>query len=120
MSEQRSSRRQPTASQRRLGCRNLVADCEASLCEPLFEQPKPVVAPERFAREQEEGHAEHVVRRCLFLKALVGRTAFPGQILKIVSIGQAQFCDEPSHSFRLIGFELAKKEFFEGKPAKVE
>src|SRR5262249_22533377 len=31
--------------------RNLVADCEASLCEPRFKQRKPVVTPERFARE---------------------------------------------------------------------
>src|SRR5262249_31375459 len=106
--------------ERRSGCRTFVADCEASLFEPLFEQRKPVVTPERFAREQEEGHAEHVVRGCLFLTTLVGRTAFPGQILEIVPIRQAKVRDQPSHSFRLIGFELAQKEFFEGQPAKVE
>src|SRR5262249_60135729 len=85
---------------------------------PLFEQHKSVVTPERFAREQEEGHAKHVVCGCLFLTALVGRTALPGQILEIVPIGQAKFCNQPSDSFGLIGFELAEKEFFEGEPAK--
>jgi hypothetical protein len=72
--------------------------------QPLFEQAKPVVTPERFVREREEGHAEHVVRGCLFLAALVGGPAFPSQIFEIVPVGQAKFRNQPSHGFRLIGF----------------
>src|SRR5262245_44721002 len=102
------------------GCRNLVANCETGLRQPLFEQHKSVVTPERLAREQEERYAEHVVRGRLLLTAFVGRAAFPGETFEIMSVGQAKLGDQPSHGFRLIGFELAKKEFFEGHPAKVE
>src|SRR5215468_3599940 len=100
----------PTRSSRR----HLVADCEAGLLEPLFEQRKPVVAPERFAREQEERHAEHVIRGGLRLTAVVSLAALPGQIFEIVPIGEANIRNQSSHGLRLIGFELAKKEFLEG------
>src|SRR5262249_30483927 len=101
----------------RSGRRNLLADFEASFCQPLFEQPKPVVTPEPFVREHEKGHAEHVVRDCLFLAALVGGPAFPSQIFEIVPVGQAKFHNQPSYGFRLIGFELAQKKLLEGQPA---
>src|SRR6516165_10064404 len=103
-----------------LDCRNLVANCEASLRQPLFEQHKPVVTPEWLAREQEERYAEHMVRGGLCLAAVVSLTAFPGQIFEIVPIRQAELRNQPSHGFRLIGFEFAKKEFLEGYAAKVE
>src|SRR5262249_36348515 len=102
------------------GCRNLVANCEASLCQPLFEQRKPVVTPERLAREQKEGYAEHVVRSRLLLTAFVCLTAFRGEIFEIMLVGQAKIRNQPSHRFRLIGFEFAKKEFLESHPAKLE
>src|SRR5262249_16314055 len=114
------ARREPAASHRRSGRRNLVADFEASFCQPLFEQPKPVVTPEPFVREHEKGHAEHVVRGCLFLAALVGGPAFPSQIFEIVPVGHAKFPNQPSYGFRLIGFELAQEKLLEGQPAKVE
>src|SRR6516225_3075613 len=113
-------RRGLAACERRSSRRHLVADCEASLFEPLFEQRKPVITPERFAREQEERHAEHVIRGGLRLTAVVSLTAFPGQIFEIVPIGQSKIRNQSSHGFRLIGFEFAEKEFLEGCPAKVE
>jgi hypothetical protein len=50
---------------------------------------------ERFALEQEEGYAEYVVRRCLFLTALIGLPAFPGQIFEIVLSGEAEVGNQP-------------------------
>jgi hypothetical protein len=38
------------------------AGTKARSMKPLFEQRKPVVTPERLAREQKERYAEHVVR----------------------------------------------------------
>src|SRR5262249_55739338 len=108
------------ASQCCSGCRNVVGNCEASLRQPLFEQRKPVVTPEWFAREQEEGHAEHVVRGRLLLTPFVCFTAFAGKIFEIMLVGEAKIRNQPSHRFRLIGFEFAKKEFLEGHPAKLE
>src|SRR5207244_12748914 len=87
----------PAAPARRSSRRNLVADCEAGLLEPLFEQRKPVVAPERLAREQEERHAEHVIRGGLRLAAVVSLAAFPGQIFEIVPVGQANIHNQSSH-----------------------
>src|SRR5258708_38395911 len=78
------------------------------------------ISPERSAREQEERHAEHVIRGGLRLTALVSLAALPGQIFEIVPVGQANIRNQSSHGFRLIGFEFAKKEFLEGCAAKVE
>src|SRR5262249_27937467 len=114
------ARRWLVASQCCSGCLNLAANCETSLRQPLFEQRKPVVTPERLAREQEERYAEHVVRGRLFLAACVCPTAFAGEIFEIMSVRQAKIRNQPSHGFRLIGLEFAKKEFLEGHPAKVE
>src|SRR5215471_4740496 len=100
----------PTRSSRR----HLVADCEAGLLEPLFEQRKPVVAPERLIREQEERHAEHVIRGGLRLAAVISLAAFSGEIFEIVPVGEAKIRDQSSHGFRLIGFELAEKKFLKG------
>src|SRR5262249_52239485 len=102
------------------GCRTFVPNCEASLCQPLFEQRKPVVTPERLAREQKERYAEHVVRSRLLLTAFVCLTAFRGEIFEIMLVGQAKIRNQPSHDFRLIGFEFPKKELLEGHPAKLE
>src|SRR5262249_27538138 len=120
MSGADASAPRPAASAHHSSRRNLVTDCEASLFEPLFEQRKPVVTPERFAREQEERHAEHVIRGALCLTAVVTLTAFPGQIFETVPNGRSKVRNQLSHGFRLIGFELAKKKFLEGRPTKVE
>src|SRR5262249_16984605 len=110
----------PAASARRSSRRNLVADCEAGLFEPLFEQPKPVVPPYGVAGVQEERHAQQVMSGGRGQKEVVRLTAFPGQIFEIVPIGQSKVRNQLSHGFRLIGFELAKKKFLEGRPTKVE
>ena len=60
-----------------------------------------------------------MVRGRLLLAALVGLTAFPGQIFKIAPIGHAKIREQPRDGFRLIGFELAKKKFLEGHPAEL-
>src|SRR5262245_27825380 len=120
MSGADASAPRPAASAHHSSRRNLVTDCEASLFEPLFEQRKPVVTPERFAREQEERYAEHVVRGRLLLTPFVCFTAFAGEIFEIMLVGEAKIRNQPRHRFRLIGFEFAKKEFLEGHPAKLE
>src|SRR5262249_19336733 len=120
MSGAAPTRRWLAASQCCSGRRNLVANCEASLRQPLFEQRKPVVTPERLAREQKERYAEYVVRGRLLLTAFVCLAAFAGEIFEIMLVGQAELRNQPSHGFRLIGFEFAKKEFLEGHPAKLE
>lgn len=55
-----------------------------------------------------------MIRGGLRLAAVVSLAALPGQIFEIVPVGQANIRDQSSHGFRLIGFELAKKEFLEG------
>src|SRR5215468_7298239 len=120
MSGAAPTRRWLAASQCCSGCRNLVANCEASLRQPLFEQHKPVVTPERLAREQKERNAEHVVRGRLLLAAFVCLTPFPSEIFEIMLVRQSKIRNQPSHGFRLIGLEFAKKEFLEGHPAKLE
>src|SRR5215468_5325708 len=92
----------PAACERRSSRRHLVADCEASLFESLFKQRKPVITPERFAREQEERYAEHVVRGRLLLTPFVRLTAFAGEIFEIMLVAQAKFRNQPSHGFCLI------------------
>ena len=61
-----------------------------------------------------------MVRGRLLLTAFVFLTAFAGEIFQIMLIGQAKIGNQPSHVFRLIGFEFAKKKFLEGHPAKLE
>src|SRR5260370_40031228 len=90
-------------------CRESGFDGETGLGEALFEDRYPVMAPERFAFEDEERYAEDVIGFRLLLRATVGEGALALEIFAILFGGETQIRDQRGDGIRLVGFELAAK-----------
>src|SRR5216683_5299365 len=95
-------------------------DREAGLGEALFEDGYPVMAPERFAFEDEERYAEDVIGFRLLLRATVGEGALALEIFAILFGGETQIRDQHGDRIRLVGLELAAEKKFVRLAAVIE
>ena len=95
-------------------------DRETGLGEALFEDRYPVMAPERFAFEDEERYAEDVIGFRLLLRATVGEGALALEIFAILFGGETQIRDQRGDGIRLVGFELAAEKKFVRLAAVIE
>src|SRR5208283_2873961 len=86
----------------------------------MLENRDAVVAPERFAVEEEYRHAEDVVGGGLVLSALIGGGAFTRKKFAIVGGGHAETCDYVRDRAGLVGLEFAAKEHLVNSAAVVE
>ena len=90
------------------------------MSEPFFENRNSVVAPERLPIEDEERHAEDVVRSGLGLRLVVSDGAGVAQVIAVGVGGHAEIFDQRGDRVGLVGFEFAAKEQLEGLAAIVE
>src|SRR5262245_35877181 len=88
--------------------------------EPPFEQPDAVMAPERLALEDEDRHAEDLVRRRLLVRALVLGHALAPEVGAIRRLRQAEAGDDAGNGVRLVHLQLAAEELVEHQAAVLQ
>ena len=100
--------------------RLLARERQPRLGKAVLEQADAVVAPERLALEDEDGHAEDLVGRGFFLRRLVVAHAVAGEIVAIGLLGQPHRRDHAGHGVRLVHLQLAAEELVEHDAAVLD
>src|SRR5262245_55329988 len=88
--------------------------------EPPFEQPDAVMAPERLALENEDRHAENLVRRRLLVRPLVLGHALAREVVAIRRLRQAEAGDNAGDGVRLVHLQLATEELVKYQAAVLQ